>query len=95
MNVISFKSIRAFSSKHPDAEVALRAWYTTAKRAIWHNLAELKCVYPSADLVGRYTVFNIRGNSDCLISRIVYKTRTVFIVGIMTHKEYDKEKWKT
>jgi mRNA interferase HigB len=95
MNVISFKRIRAFSSEYPDAEVSLRAWYTTVKKSNWQNHAELKRVYPSADGVGRYTVFNIRGNNYRLISRVVYRSQTVFIVAIMTHEEYEMGNWKT
>jgi mRNA interferase HigB len=94
MNVISYKRIQTFSLIHPDAEVSLRAWFTTAKKANWQNLAELKQVYPSADLVGRYTVFNIRGNKYRLIARIVYRSQTIFIVTVMTHEEYDLGKWK-
>lgn len=60
MNVISFKCIRDFTAVHKDAESSLKAWYTIVKKANWQNLAELKEVYPSADLVERYTVFNQR-----------------------------------
>ncbi len=94
MNVISYKRIREFSSIHRDAEASLRAWYRTAKRSNWGNLAEVKLVYPSADQVDRYTVFNIRGNRYRLIARIVYRSRTVFIVAVLTHEEYDLGKWK-
>ena len=94
MNVISFKRIRNFSSLHRDAASPLKAWYTVVKRARWQNLAELKQVYPSTDLVDRYTVFNIKGNKYRLVSRIVYRSQTVFVVGIMTHQEYDRGKWK-
>ncbi len=94
MNVISYKRIRQFSSIHRDAEVSLRAWFTTARKANWQNLAEVRRVYPSADLVGRYTVFNIKGNKYRLIARILYRSQTVFIVGVMTHEEYDLGKWK-
>lgn len=93
MNTISFKRIREFSSNHKDAVAALKAWYATVSKASWSNLAELRQVYPTADLVGRYTVFNIRDKYR-LISRIVYRTQTVFIVAIMTHEEYDRGKWK-
>jgi mRNA interferase HigB len=79
---------------HQDAEAALRAWYTTAKKSQWRNLAEVKRVYPSADLVVRYTIFNIKGNKYRLITRIVYRSQTVFIVAIMTHEDYDLGKWK-
>jgi len=70
------------------------AWYKTAKKANWQNLAELKAVYPSADLVGRYMVFNIGGNKYRLIARIVYRSQTLFVVAVMTHEGYDLGKWK-
>jgi mRNA interferase HigB len=94
MNVISFKRLRDFASAHRDAYTALAAWYKTAKRANWQNLAELKQTYPTADLVGRYVVFNIGGNKYRLISRIVYRSQTVFVVAVMSHPEYDLGKWK-
>ena len=94
MHIISFKRIREFSSTYREAGPSLIAWYKTAKRANWQSLAELKQVYPSADLVGRYTVFNIGGNKYRLIARIVYRSQTVFVVAIMTHEEYDLGKWK-
>lgn len=94
MNVISYKRIRQFSSIYRDAAIPLRAWYSTVKKASWQSLAELKRVYPSADLVGRYTVFNIRGNKYRLIVRIVYRGQAVFIVAILTHEQYDVGKWK-
>lgn len=94
MNVISFKRIRDFTSTHRDATSSLNAWYTVVKKARWQNLAELKQVYPSADLVDRYTVFNIKGNKYRLVSRIVYRSQTVFVVAKMTHEEYDRGKWK-
>jgi mRNA interferase HigB len=94
VNVISRRKTQEFSSRHHDAEISLRAWYRIAKRANWQNLAELKQVYPSADLVGRYTFFNIKGNKYRLIARIVYRSQTLFIVAVMTHEEYDLRKWK-
>ena len=94
MHVISLKRIREFFSTRRDAESSLMAWYKTAKKANWQSLAELKQVYPSADLVGRYTVFNIKGNKYRLIARIVYRSQTVFVVAVLTHEEYDLGKWK-
>ncbi len=94
MNVISYKRIREFSSRHRDAERSLRAWYKTVKKSNWQNLADLRQVYPSADLVGRYIVFNIGGNKYRLIARIVYRSQTVFIITVLTHEEYDLGRWK-
>ena len=94
MNVISLKRLRKFSYHHRDAEIPLSAWYSVAKKAKWQNLAEVKQVYPSADLVGRYTVFNIKGNKYGLIARIVYRSQTLFVVAVMTHEEYALGQWK-
>ncbi|MEK6279111.1 MAG: type II toxin-antitoxin system HigB family toxin [Acidobacteriota bacterium] len=94
MHIISYKRIREFSLIHRDAAISLKAWYTTAKNSQWQNLAEVRRVYPSADLAGRYTVFNVGGNKYRLIARIVYRSQTLFIVAILTHDEYDLGKWK-
>jgi mRNA interferase HigB len=94
VNVISLRRIREFSLLHRDAETPLRAWYTTTRSCNWQSFVELREVYPSADLVGRYTVFNIKGNKYRLIARVVYRSQTVFIIAIMTHDEYDLGKWK-
>lgn len=94
MNVISYRKIRDFVKEHPDSKSSLSAWYKTAKKANWQNLAQLKAVYPSADLVGRYTVFNIKGNHYRLIARIIYRSQTLFIIDVLTHEDYDLGKWK-
>lgn len=94
MHVISRRPLREFSSRHRDAEIPLNAWCRVAERSRWQSISELKQVYPSADLVGRHTVFNIKGNKYRLISRIVYRSQTLFVVAVLTHEEYDLGKWK-
>lgn len=94
MHVISRKAIREFIKKHPDAEGSLASWYSEARKAKWKNLAEVRQQYSHADLVGAYTVFNIKKNSYRLITRIRYRGQTIFIIKILTHKQYDEGKWK-
>jgi mRNA interferase HigB len=57
------------------------------------NVISFKRIRDS-DLVDRYTVFNIKGNNYRLVTRIVYRSQTVFILAIMTHAEYDLGRWK-
>jgi mRNA interferase HigB len=64
------------------------------RRANWRTPAEMKIVYPNADLVGRRTVFNISGNKYRLIARVNYQTQRVFVLYILTHAEYDRGDWK-
>jgi mRNA interferase HigB len=95
MNTISLRKIREFVELHPDSKASLTAWYKTVKRARWRSLAAVRLVYPHADSVGNYTVFNIRGNHYRLIAEINYRYQQVLIRAILTHDEYDKDKWKS
>jgi mRNA interferase HigB len=66
-----------------------------AKKAQWRSLAEVRQTYPHADLVGRYTVFNIKGNHYRLIAEINYRFQQILIRAILTHADYDRDKWKS
>jgi mRNA interferase HigB len=87
MHIISRKSLRLFSTIHANAEAPLDTWYRATKIAQWRNLPELKLIFPSADWVGRYTVFNIKGNHYRLIAEINYRSGTVFVRHILTHAD--------
>ena len=91
MVVISYRVIREFSLKHPDASDALNNWYTITERSDWANFNEVRGIFNSVDSVGndRY-VFNIRGNKYRLIALIHFDIRTIYILFVGTHKEYDK-----
>ncbi|HIK12803.1 MAG TPA: type II toxin-antitoxin system HigB family toxin [Oscillatoriaceae cyanobacterium M33_DOE_052] len=95
MHIISKSPLKDFWSQHPAAKTALKAWYKQMAAANYANLAELKqTVTASADIVGNFTVFNIGGNKFRLIAFIDYQYRKVFIRAVLTHEEYDQEKWK-
>ena len=79
---------------HADAEGPLKAWYKTVKKASWNNFAELHSVYGNVDVVGNCYVFNIKGNHYRLIVSISHDWTVMLICTVMTHKEYDRDKWK-
>lgn len=91
MVIISKTSIKQFKLKHPDAADAIENWYQLTKKADWSKFSEVKQTFNSVDAVGndRY-VFNIKGNQYRLIALIIFRKRTVFILFIGTHAEYDK-----
>ena len=91
MVIISKTVIKDFYKKNPDAEIAWHKWYKETKDASWKSFTDVKNTFNTADSVGndRY-VFNIKGNDYRLISLIIFKTRTVFILFIGSHKNYDK-----
>jgi mRNA interferase HigB len=95
MNTISWRKIEEFAKLHPDSKTSLKAWFNMAKKARWRSLAAVRLVYPHADLVGIYTVFNIRSNHYRLIAEINYQYQQILIREILTHDEYDKNKWRS
>jgi mRNA interferase HigB len=94
MRIIKRGALVAFWQEHPDARVGLEAWYGVLRGANWKTPAQMKLVYPNADLVGRRTVFNIGGNKYRLVARINYLGQRVFVLYILTHAEYGRGAWK-
>lgn len=91
MRIITFARICEFSKKHPDADIALRDWYTQTKSSAWGNFSDVRKTFNSVDLVGnRRFAFNIRGNRYRLVAIILFQIQTVYIRFIGTHTEYDK-----
>jgi mRNA interferase HigB len=98
MRVISKARLKSFweTPGHGDSEGPLRAWYThvnnrTVARRSW---GDVKADFGSASLVGACSVFNIGGNKYRLVARILYPSQKVFILKVMTHGEYDQNRWK-
>jgi mRNA interferase HigB len=96
MHVISRKSkrLKGAAAKHGDLGSPLDAWFRIAKKALWSNLAEVRRTFPTADAVGRWTVFNIKGNEYRLIVEINYVFGRIYIRNVLTHAEYDRGDWK-
>jgi mRNA interferase HigB len=94
VHVISKKLLREFWTRHADAEEALRAWYRAAEKANWGNLLEIREQFPTTNSVEQWTVFDIRGNRYRLITRISYRSHTIFVRAVLTHAEYDRGNWK-
>jgi mRNA interferase HigB len=94
MHIITRKRLNEFADKYPEVRNALAQWYNLMKQNNFNSFAELRSVFSSADQVGKLTVFNIGGNKARLIAAIHYNRKKVYIRAILTHKEYDEEKWK-
>jgi mRNA interferase HigB len=94
MHSIARKALRSFWEKYPDAEQPLRHWERRVKNAVWTNFADLKRDFGTADKVGPFVVFNIGGNKFRLVADVDYKRRIVFVRHVLTHRDYDRGKWK-
>ncbi len=94
MHIITRKRLLDFSEKHPNTSTPLDTWYRIVKQSEILNFYELREIFPSADKVDNLTIFNIGGNKIRLIAAIHYNTQCLYIRHVLTHTEYDKEKWK-
>jgi mRNA interferase HigB len=94
MHVISFSRLREFYTVHPTAKPGLLAWYKRAETTDWQTFVQLRETCPSADQVGKFIVFNIGGNNFRLITFIDFDRKKIFIRHVLTHADYDKDKWK-
>lgn len=91
MRIIPRRALKEFWKKHPEAEGALKTWYTRVKRAEWKTPSDVKVDYRNASLIkDNRVVFNIKGNSYRLVTAIHYQSGIVYIRFIGTHNVYDK-----
>ena len=94
MHIITRKRLNEFAAIHPNASASLQHWYRLMKTESFTTFAELRSIFPSADQVGKLTVFNIGGNTVRLIASVHYNRQRVYIRAVLTHDEYDTGTWK-
>ena len=91
MRIIAVKTLKLFWEEHPDAESALRAWYTEAKRSSWRGPGDIKNAYRTASMLrNNRVVFNIKGNRYRLVVAVKYEFQIVYIRFVGTHTAYDR-----
>lgn len=94
MVIISYGTIKNYIEHHNCNRVitdAFNNWYRAILASDWSNINEVKQLFNTVDYVGnnRY-VFNIMGNNYRVVVMIHFKVRTIYILFIGTHVEYDK-----
>ena len=91
MRIIARRTLREFWERHPEAQLALEAWYDDARRATWRTPNDIRQVYANASIIaGNRVVFNIRGNHYRLVVAMNYQFGIVYIRFVGTHREYDQ-----
>lgn len=94
MHVISRKKLVAFWTEHADAKDQLAAWFKVVEKAAWQKWADVQHAYPKASYYECCLIFNISGGSYRLVVRRAVNWKTLFVVGVFTHAEYDRDRWK-
>jgi mRNA interferase HigB len=108
MRVISETKLKRFwhaGRQQARAEKSLKQWLAKTKEAAWRNPADVKLTFgKNVDFVeskngSELAVFNVHANHYRLIAAIHYlgehpEKGRVYVLRILTHAEYDEEKWK-
>ncbi len=95
MRIFSLKALRNFWNEEKRSEDVFRDFYKKLEQVAPQNLADLKKTFSSVDLVGKCYVFNVGENKYRVITRIHFNRQMVFIRHVLTHAEYDRDKWKS
>jgi mRNA interferase HigB len=96
--VIARSRLREFweQAGHEDSLEPLAAWFKIAETTDWSTWADVKLTFGSASTVGNCTIFNIAGNKYRLATRIIYAKHRVYVLRVMSHREYDdQKKWQS
>jgi mRNA interferase HigB len=94
MELIHFDVVEKSAKKHARSRSSLNMWRKTAIEARWTNFDEVKKTFRATDFYGDCVIFDVGGNNYRLIAKINYEYELVSIKAVMTHAEYDKDKWK-
>jgi mRNA interferase HigB len=98
VRIITIGALKQFWHIHPDSEKPLKDWYVKTDWAQWRTPADVKDTFRQVDFVkvksgNTVFVFNIT-RAYRLIAAIHFDYPRVFVLRILTHREYDRDQWK-
>jgi mRNA interferase HigB len=92
MNVIGLGLLDEFCSKYPESRKWLTNWLADARAAAWTSFHDIRQRYATASyLAPNGVIFNVRGHSYRLVTRVAYQKGIVLIEWLGTHAEYDRK----
>jgi mRNA interferase HigB len=94
VHLISAGKLKEAASKYSDAVEIVKNFARKIEFSEWQNLIEVQSDYRTAEAVGNFNVFNIKGNRYRLILSIDYEAQVAYFKYFLTHAEYDKDEWK-
>ena len=99
VRIITWRPLREFGRRWPAAATPLREWLKITERATWRSLADVKATFGQTDLAKvtsgqTVCIFDIGGNKFRMVAFVSYAKAKVYVLRIMTHKEYDRKRWK-
>ena len=90
MHIFSKATLQQYAKRHPGIREALLTWHRDVSKAIWKTPHDVKQAYTRASIINaKRVVFDINPGAHRLVVDVEYHWGLVFVVAIMTHKEYD------
>ena len=91
MKVLGLAILHEFCESHVDCVAQILAWIAEAKEAEWTTPNDIRVRYANASfLPDNRVIFNIKGNSYRLDTKINYERQVVIVKRIGTHADYNK-----
>jgi mRNA interferase HigB len=94
MHLISVGKLSEAATQYPNTVEIVKNLAKKIENSNWENLIDVQTDYPSAEAVGRFKVFNIKGNKYRLILSIDYESQVAYFKYFLTHADYSKDEWK-
>jgi len=95
VKLIGRENIDTFKRKHPTSRKALDRWVKLIEGATFKTPQDVKELFGvNVDFVGNQAVFDVGGNKVRAITKLQYGLQIVLVTHVLTHKEYDKDKWR-
>jgi mRNA interferase HigB len=93
MHLSGTRHLYAFGRQYSDATRALSSWVRNIKKRSFRNFADIRNTFGSADLVGPWIIFDIRGNKYRLVTTMDLVSQSCHVEAIFTHANYDRKHW--
>ena len=91
MVVLAKSAVREAALRYVTCARALFEWYDVARGADWKDFLAVKQTYRYTDYVApERLVFDVCGNRLRVVTLVHFSTRTLYILFIGSHAEYDK-----
>ncbi len=94
MRIISEKPIKDFWEEHRGSESSFKTWIQRVREAVWDNFSNVRKTFNHADIYKCCVIFDVGGNNYRIIAKIKYEWKIVYIRHVLTHLEYDEQKWQ-
>jgi mRNA interferase HigB len=91
MVVLAKSAVKEAAIRYPGCARALNEWYDVTRAAGWKDFLAVKQTYRNTDYVAPHRpVFDVCGNRLRVVALVHFSTRTLYILFIGTHADYDK-----